>query len=156
MDRRKIILISISCVLVIFAVIFLFLRPAYVSISMDGVQTKADGTVMLDRKIALKGWHFRPLVGQETFKATKIHIDGFHYSMPKQAPSPVFPDMDNANFAGCILLNQANKPICCDIMWADNGEFCLIHVDGYFFVCAENSDHQAILDLYSGVYSVEN
>lgn len=109
---------------------------------------KSDGTVMLGRRITLKGWHLAPLYGQETLNVTKLYIEGFDYALLRQDASPVFPSTDSLHFAGCALLTPDNKPVSCDFMWADNEEFCLISMDGYFFICAENGDYQRILDLY--------
>ena len=154
MKRKKSLLTVLFALLALAVLLLLLFRPAYVNISMDGVQMQADGTVMLERRITLKGWHLSPLFGPETFKVTKLHVDGFDYSLRRQDASPVFPRTDEASFADCALLTSDNVPVNCDFMWSDDEEFLLIHMDGYFFVCCNNGEYHKILDRYRDIISV--
>ena len=109
---------------------------------------------MLERQITFQGWHLSPLFGQETVKVTRLSVDGFPYSLARQDASPVFPHTDGVCFADCVLLTPDNTPINCDFMWADSEAFCLIHMDGYFFLCGRNGEYQEILDRYRDVISI--
>ena len=153
MKIRKMPLTVLFALPALAVLLLLLYRPAYVNISMDGMQMTTDGTAILERKITLEGWHLSPLFGQETIKVTKLSVDGFPYSLPRQASSPVFPHTDGVCFADCALLSPDNIPVNCDFMWASSEEFCLIHMDGYFFIGTTDTEYQEILELYQGVIS---
>lgn len=153
MKTRKMQLTVLFTLPALAVLLLLFYRPAYVNISMDGMQMTTDGTAMLERKLTLKGWHLSPLFGQETIKVTKLSIDGFPYSLPHRASSPVIPHSDGICFADCALLTPDNIPVNCDFMWADSEEFCLIRMDGYFFIGTTDTEYQEILALYQRVIS---
>ncbi len=154
MKRKKVTTNRFFLLLPLALLLLLLFRPAYVNISMDGVQMQSDGTVMLEREITLKGWHLSPLFGPETFRVTTLHVDGFPYSLPRQDASPVFPRTQEACFADCALVTPDNVPVNCDFMWSSDDHFCLIHMDGYFFAADKNGDYDKILDMYRSIISI--
>jgi len=148
MKKRAYTLFFLLISVFLIILLLLFFRPSYVRICGTGVQMKPDGTIMLQREIALKGWHLRPLTGQKSFKTSQLHVEGFHYSLLQNGYSPVYPDVPGAAFTSCVLLDQINKPVSCQILWSDTKDFCLIHMDGYFFIWSENRDYRQVLDRY--------
>lgn len=139
-------MIAIICVLLIAAVGYILYRPSWVDPTMDGVEMTADGTELYQRKITLRGWHFRPIFDEEAFKAVEIQIEGMDVSVYPNVPYPIRYDIPSAFLTHYIILdNRLNKPVGCEIMWHEDRSCCVILFDDRYFAGSVSGDYAAAL-----------
>lgn len=149
MKRKSIFLIAILCLLLLAVVGCILIRPSWVDFTMDGVEMTADGTELYQRAITIKGWHFRPIFGEEEFKTSEIQIDGMEISVASSQPYFISYESPSVALTHCILLDdRIYKPMRCGIMWNEDRSFCVIEFDDRYFVGSETGEYGAVLELY--------
>lgn len=136
----RIVLISIVALLIVAALLYFVPWPTRIDQQMTGAELSADGTVLQECTMTVKGWKLNYLFQKDQIKLETFNVDNLeHFNLPSQRYSALhthisedflyttwmWGDTFNAQFIVAFLANDSSW-----LLFRTDGRFFAVSVDG--------------------------